>query len=228
MTTPRLLTPVQELLVKKWMPLAYGIVNKQVGGDKAEQLSRALWALTKFARLYDASKGYSEQALATRAIGSAMIDCHRAAARHLGNVELKDHHLSDTEQPLAPPPPKWEPPADEPDRKVRAAGQSARSLHARAKEQGWARRQGRPRALDGQSLLRILDTDPHISTTALALSLGVHRNLFHRCSENRKLLARCRELACVRIFGHGGTRKAGDRATSAGQTARPAAAQVWR
>lgn len=220
----RMLTRDQEKLVEKWMPLARGVVAKQVGGDKAEQWSRALWALTKFARLYDPAKGYSEQALATRALSSAMIDCHRAAARHAGTVELKDHHLSDTEPALSPPPPEWTPPEDEPERKIRAPGMSPRSIQTRAKEQGWNRPQGRPRVLDAQSLLRLLNSNPRIKTAALARSLGVRRTIFYNCPENRRLLARCRELARVRIFCHG---TQPDRATQAGHGQSKGTAPRW-
>lgn len=225
MKTPPLLTPAQEKLVKKWIPLAYGIVAKQVGGDRAEQLSRALWGLAKFARRYDPARGYSEQALATRAVRTAMIDCHRAAARHLNNVELQDHHLGAMAQgEQLEPPPKWTPPPDAAESRVRAPGLSRRSIQRRAKEQGWARPRGGQPRLDGQSLLRILDKHPRLSTTALARSLGVHRNIFHRCSANRQLLARCRELAKVRIFGHVETR---DRASTPHKGPGTSAAQSW-
>lgn len=217
---PQLLTREQEQLVKKWIPLARGIVNKQVGGDKAEQLSRALWALAKAARSFDPSRKITFQALATCAIKRALIDCHRAAARHAGAVELKDHHIGN-----AGPAPKWTPPPDPKERRIRAPGLSSRSIRRRAAEQGWSRPRGRGRILDGEALLRILTPNPKIPTTQLARALGVSRFLFYRCAENGQLLARMRELATVRIFGHGATP---DRTATGSQSPSSAPAPIWR
>lgn len=225
LAAPRLLTPAQELLVAKWMPLARKLVAKCEGAtDPDELLSKAMWGLCKFARLYDPSRGYSEQALATRAIGTGLLDAHRSAKRHLANVELEDHHLGQApEQELLPPARAWISPPDPVERRVRAAGMSERSLQTRAREQGYGRPQGRPQALDGQSLLRILDSDPRIKTAELARRLGLSDRMF-RAEQNRKLLARCREMARRAYIGHV---QATDRTPGQGKSPSIGAAQSW-
>ncbi len=225
-SSPPMLTKAQDALVAKWMPLARKLVAKCETGDKADQLSYAMWGLAKFARRFDPTKGYSEMALASRAIGTGLIDCHRAAKRHAGNVELQDHHLGAMAQgELLPPPPKWTPPPDPNQRRrTREPGQSERTRQRMAKRAGNAARPGRGRALDGPALLMILTANRNISTAELARSLGVHRNTLTNRPQNRQLLARCRQHAAARIFDHA---KVSSRAPRPGQAPRAAAPPRW-
>lgn len=222
---PRMLTREQERLVERWMPLARSMVAKCEGGDKAEQLSKAMWGLKKAAQAFDPQRRYTFQALATRAIATGLIDCHRAQKRHAGNVELEEHHMGQApEDELLPPAKAWTPPPDPQERRIRAPGLSSRSIRRRAKEQGWARPRGRGRALDGQALLRVLQPNPRISTAQLARALGLHRRTLSR-GKNGQLLARMRELARVRIFDHDETR---NRTAAQGEGPRAASAPRWR
>lgn len=196
MSTATPLTKEQSALAGRWIPLARKIVAKHATSatEFTEMFSAAQWALCKAARSYDAAKGYTFQALATRAITNACIDEHRR--RKHCHVELKEHHVGSLE-PAKP----WTPPSAPEERRIRPPGMSARSIRRRAKEQGWERPRGRPPALDTQALARALACGKYQSVRELAAALGLHRRTLSR-GKNGQLLRRLSSALGVRIFGN--------------------------
>ncbi len=106
------LTNEQRDLAAKWMGLVRKIVaeHSQDAGDRAELTSRLQLALLRAARTYDASRGYTFQAYATRILKNAVIDERRALGRrrevlglpdwqieHLANLDYQPANVSTSE-----------------------------------------------------------------------------------------------------------------------------------
>ncbi len=73
------LTEPQRQLAAQWMPLLYKIVAKhtQSAADRADLVSGLQLALMRAARSFDPRRGFTFQALATRALNNAVIDVRR-------------------------------------------------------------------------------------------------------------------------------------------------------
>ena len=189
------LTKDQAALAAQWLRLARKITAKH-GLDE----DVAYEAVCRAARGFDPAKGWTMQAWATAIINNACIDEHRKKKAVL--VPLEDYHVGGHA-----PAPAWTPPADVPERPVRAAGMSARSLRRRAKEQGWSRPRGRPQVLDRHALAQALASHKGRPLSEVARDLGVGLRTLYDCAGNGQKLSRLRGGHIARTFGGASTNR---------------------
>lgn len=177
-------------LARDWLGYVEGLCGKaaRTPTERDDFLSAALIALCKAAQRYDATKGWTFQALVTRSVKNAIIDVQR---RQKPETEFREErHLAGGEARLVPfvrrtrgPEPITEPAAPPPpsprELAIAAlhAGASYRAARAAAAQGGrapsldtvtrWAaaagiqRRRGRPAKVDPATLRRWL-TDPRV------------------------------------------------------------------
>jgi DNA-directed RNA polymerase specialized sigma24 family protein len=178
------LTPAQQKWAAQYLPLARGLAKKY----KFDDVTVFYEVICKAARSYDLSKKISFQALLTRSCANAAIDIWRKGPDRLV-VGVKPELLDVAE--IAVPVNDWTPPPDVAERKIRAPGMGERSIQRRAKEQGWASKQGRPRVLDDATVIKLLMAGKSVSDAQRAL--GVSRDTIRRiCLKNRQTLKQLR------------------------------------
>lgn len=180
MTPPKPpLTTEQAAWAVQYLPLARSLARKHKFDDQTVFYE----VICKAARSYDLSKKISFQALLTRSCANAAIDIWRKKDRLV--VGVKPELLDIAE--IAVPVNDWTPPPDAPERKIRAPGMGERSIQRRAKEQGWASKQGRPRVLDDATIIKLLMAGKSVSAAQRAL--GVSRDTIRRiCLKNRQTI----------------------------------------
>lgn len=197
------LTAAQQALAAQWVRLA-----RKVAARHGVDLGVTLEAVCKAARGFDAAKGWTFQAWATRCLTNAAID----ELRRKRHVELMpfDEGLHDAaagytdilgERASLPEPVRpWTTPPDVPERKPRSPGTSARSVRRRAAAAGQARPRGRGTVLDPVALWRVLRSAPGISTRELARRMGISRSTLFG-PKNGQMLRRLRGLSRIPLCG---------------------------
>lgn len=190
-------------LARNWLGYVEGLCGKQARSptERDDFLSAALIALCKAAQRYDATKGWTFQALVTRSVKNAIIDVQR---RQKPETEFREErHLAGGEARLAPfvrrdrkpenvPEPAPPPPPSPRELAVAAlrAGASYRDARKAAQQGGrapsletvtrWAaaagiqRRRGRPTKVDPETLRRWL-TDPKVCPASWGRRRGRRR-----------------------------------------------------
>ena len=178
------LTKEQAAWAVQYLPLARSLAKKHKFDDQTVFYE----TICKAARSYDLTKKLSFQALLTRSCANAAIDIWRKGPDRLV-VGVKPELLDVAE--ITVPVNDWTPPPDVAERKIRAPGMGERSIQRRAKEQGWASKQGRPRVLDDATIIKLLMAGKSVSDAQRAL--GVSRDTIRRiCLKNRQTIKRVR------------------------------------